>query len=160
MAIGKQKILKKILNKEKNDYNNKYLNKIVELLKIIDNIEKEKKLELIFDDFFFIKDKEWFLNKNKNSLKYPSLCFYLIKNPKVEEDFIKYFSDFEYYDTKNNKFPLYFLLLRIFSTKEIIKCDDYKEDNNIISKFIKESLHSLIKENLKNDILPKDINCI
>ena len=147
-----------IVVKEKSDQNKKYLNKIKEIIDVVENIEKKETIKLIYDDFFFLKDKNWYVNKNANSLKYPSLCFLFIKNKRLEEDYIKYFADFEY-EKKNNKFPIYFLLLRIFSHKNIIKCDDYKEDKNKISYFIKEKLNSLIEDYLKENF-PKDINWI
>ena len=146
-----------IVIKEKSDQNKKYLNKIKEIIEVIDEIEKNGTTKLIYDDFFFLEDKDWYLTKNEKSLKYPSLCFLFIKNKRLEEDYIKYFADSQY--KKPNKFPLYFLLLRIFSHKNIIKCDDYKEDKNTISKFIKEKLNSLIKNYLKRNF-PKDINWI
>ena len=148
----------KIVVKEKSEHNKKYLNKIKELFEVVKDMEKKGNTKLIYDDFFFLEDKNWYLNKNINSLKYPSLCFLFIKNKRLEEDYIKYFSDYKY-EKKASKFPLYFLLLRIFSHKDIIKCDDYKEDKNKISKFIKEKLNSLIKEYLKKNF-PKDINWI
>lgn len=152
--------IKQLVNNEKIETNRKYLNKIIELMELAEIGKKQNKLKLIYDDFFFLKDKNWYMNKNKNSLNYPSLCFYLIKNPKVEEDFVKYFSSFEL-NKNNDKFPLYFLLLRIFSHKKIIHCDDYKEDDNKISKSIKVRLNKLIDEYLiKKNLLPKDINWI
>ena len=135
-----------------------YLTKIKDLFKAIKNIDNAIKInsKLIYDDLFFINDKNWYKNNNEISLKYPSMCFYLIRNPKCEESFIHYYSCFK---PKDDKIPLYFIFLRLKSHKGIIKCDDYKEDNNPISKSIKQKLNTNINNYLNNNF-PKDINWI
>ena len=147
------------IEKENDKQNRDYLNLIKDLLNIIESINNEEKLNFHYEDFFFLKDKKWYLNNNKNSLNYPSLCFFLIKNQNIEENFVKYFSTIKF-DEKIDEFPLYFLLLRIFSSQDIIKCDYTNDENNKITKIIKDKLNALIKESLKKNNLPKDINWI
>ena len=74
--------IKNLLNKG-TDKNKKFLNLIYELLNEIENINKQNLLNISYDDFFFLTEKNWYINLNEKKLKYPSLFFYLIKNPKI-----------------------------------------------------------------------------
>ena len=136
----------------------KIITELLKEIKNIDNIKERIDYSLIYDDFFFLYDKNWYLNKNnknENSLKYPSLCFYLIKNPICEEDFLRYYSQ---YKPKKDKFPIYFLLLRLFTHKSIIKCDESYDSNSIL-KLIKKELDEKISNYLEKS-LPKDLGWI
>ena len=79
----------------------------------------------IMDDIFFILDPEWKTSDMKPEYKkYPSLIYFLFKNPKCEEELRQFLSktdSIKERDINKNKFPTFLLILRIFSD---INCYD------------------------------------
>ena len=80
------------------------------------NNSQEKNIELIMDDIFFIKDANW-KNKIKEEYKtYPSLLYFLFKNPECEVKLREFLIKTDSIkNSSDNQFPTFLLILRIFS---------------------------------------------
>jgi hypothetical protein len=100
---------------------------------------------LLMDDIFFIKDENWKKSlKEKKEInpeykKYPSLLYFLFKNPKCEEELRKFLKKTDSIGKEEKrKFPTFLLILRIFSD---INCFNFQiNSDNFLGNLIKEEI--------------------
>ena len=110
----------------------------------ITKIIQEKVKELNMDDIFFILDPKWKTDIKPEYKKYPSLIFFLLKNPDCEREIIYYLSKTDSIQKKeNDKFPTFLLILRIFSD---LNCIDLTiNTHNFFGSLIREEILSSLK---------------
>ena len=121
-----------------------YLIKLFDKLKTIDNNSNNEKLN--FSDLFFIKNPEWFktnIESNSTIFNYPSLIYFLLKNPEIESQIRNNFKELDL----NTKFPIYLIPFRYFSSLNCITFQN--EENSYTSLFIKNKLSKKIIKKLK-----------
>jgi hypothetical protein len=133
------------MNLIKEEYKEEFSDEISKSLIIADlNLSKLKKdkIKLEMDDIFFIINPNWRNNIIPDYKKYPSLLYFLFKNPTCEKELIEYLSRTDSIkDKEQDKFPTFLLILRIFSNMDCISIQINE----------KTFIGSIIKENIINE---------
>ena len=110
----------------------------------ITKIISEKVKDLNMDDIFFILEPNWKVDIKPEYKKYPSLIFFLLKNPDCEQELIYYLLKTDSIQKKETeKFSTFLLILRIFSD---LNCIDLKiNTHNFFGSLIREEILSVLK---------------
>ena len=105
----------------------------------ITKIVKEEIKKINMDDIFFITDSNWKNDIKSEYKKYPSLLYFLFKNPDCEKELRSFLPKTD--SIKNNetdKFPTFLLILRIFSD---LNCYNIQMNTgNFFGSLIKEEI--------------------
>ena len=114
--------------------------KIKKLLNCNLKTNYEDSNHLNYDDTFFIEE-DW-LKKNISQQKnYPFIFLFFLKYPECERELRYYLKNII---GDKNKFPLFLLIFRFYSSDIIIK-DDFPRDNNLSAKISNEINDELIR---------------
>ena len=106
------------------------------------------------DDIFFIENPDWKNNIKKEWKKYPSLIYFLFKNPECEKQLIKFLGKTDSIKKKEkNKFPKFWFLLSIFSAQNCLNENIEENLNNKINLDIQKKNISFISKKNKEEII-------
>ena len=140
----KYNLIKKIIKENPEHIHYNVLEFLENLYKYIPD-NKESKIDLEYDDLFFIKEKNWLKNFDKKYNQYPNIIYFLLDN---RENFTEITLREKLYSIEKNNynFPIFIHFLRIFGDISYMKQDDNK--NNFIGS-------KIIQTTLVNNILNK-----
>jgi hypothetical protein len=149
--VGKNNNTKENIDKKEEDEENFNVS--------ITKITVEKTKEILMDDIFFIKDSNWKNNiKCKSEYKkYPSLLYFLFKNPGCEKELREYLSKTDSIkEDDHEKFPTFLLILRIFSAQNCL--DLQINTDSYLGTIIKEEILNRMKNKENEFQKSPDIN--